>query len=228
MYNRGRKKKISNKKYAVLGLGRFGIEMAKSLSELGCEVFAVDKKEDNLRALDGIATHMATANVANEGVLTEFDIQEFDAVVVAIGDLSSSIMTTQLCKDLGAKYVIAKANDEVHAKILEKVGADKIVFPEVYTAQRMATVLFNPNINELIEMEDGYSIAQVNLPKSWEGKDVVTLDIRKQYALNILFVIGLDGVSLPSQGRHFVEGDKIVIGGLNDAVTDFLTKEISE
>lgn len=228
MYNRGRKKKISNKKYAVLGLGRFGIEMAKSLSELGCEVFAVDKKEDSLRALDGIATHMATANVANEGVLTEFDIQEFDAVIVAIGDLSSSIMTTQLCKDLGAKYVIAKANDEVHAKILEKVGADKIVFPEVYTAQRMATVLFNPNINELIEMEDGYSIAQVNLPKSWEGKDVVTLDIRKQYALNILFVIGLDGVSLPSQGRHFVEGDKIVIGGLNDAVTDFLTKEISE
>ena len=228
MYNRGRKKKISNKKYAVLGLGRFGIEMAKSLSELGCEVFAVDKKEDNLRTLDGIATHMATANVANEGVLTEFDIQEFDAVIVAIGDLSSSIMTTQLCKDLGAKYVIAKANDEVHAKILEKVGADKIVFPEVYTAQRMATVLFNPNINELIEMEDGYSIAQVNLPKSWEGKDVVTLDIRKQYALNILFVIGLDGVSLPSQGRHFVEGDKIVIGGLNDAVTDFLTKEISE
>lgn len=228
IFRKNRKKMMTSKKYAILGLGRFGIEIAKNLSELGCEILAVDQDREALKVLENIATYSAEADIADEGVLRDLDIQDFDGVIVAVGDnLQSSIMCTQICKELGAKYIVAKAKNETHAKILEKLGADKIVFPEVYTAQRLATVLFNPNINELVEMEDGYSIAQISLPESWEGKNIIGLDIRKQYDLNILFVISAEGVLVPTPVRQFVKGDKVVLGGLNEVVTDFLTKEVN-
>ena len=219
IFRKNRKKMMASKKYAILGLGRFGIEIAKNLSELGCEILAVDQDREALKALENIATYSAEADIADEGVLRDLDIQDFDGVIVAVGDnLQSSIMCTQICKELGAKYIVAKAKNETHAKI---------VFPEVYTAQRLATVLFNPNINELVEMEDGYSIAQISLPESWEGKNIIGLDIRKQYDLNILFVISAEGVLVPTPVRQFVKGDKVVLGGLNEVVTDFLTKEVN-
>ena len=146
MFRKNRKKMMTSKKYAILGLGRFGVEIAKNLSELGCEILAVDQDKEALKSLENIATYSAEADIADEGVLRDLDIQDFDGVIVAVGDnLQSSIMCTQICKELGAKYIVAKAKNETHAKILEKLGADKIVFPEVYTAQRLATVLFNPN-----------------------------------------------------------------------------------
>lgn len=215
----------TSKQYAVLGLGRFGIEIAKNLASFGCEVLAVDENEDATNSLMGIATHTATADVSDEQVLKSLDIDNFDAVIIAIGDnIQSSIVCALTCKELGAKYIIAKAKNEKHAKILQKLGVDKIVVPEADTAKRTATMLFNPNISEIIEMANGYSIAQINLPKTWIGKDIVSLDIRNNYNVNVLFVVGDEGVYVPDSYTKFVDGDKVVIGGLTDAMDKILMK----
>lgn len=221
------KKKMweAGKQYAVLGLGRFGLEMARTLSGFGCEVLAVDQNEDLTNSLVGIATYTATADVADEQVLKTLDIDNYDAVIIAIGDnIQASIVCAMCCKEMGAKYIIAKAKSDKHAKILEKIGVDKIVVPEADTAVRTATMLFNPNINEIMEMDAGYSIAQINLPRNWVGKDIVALNIRNSYNINVLFVVGKEGVYVPGSDTKFVEGDKVVIGGLTDAMDDFIMK----
>lgn len=221
------KKKVfdENKQYAVLGLGRFGLEIARSLSEYGCEVLAVDRKEEVTNSLIGVATHTATADVSDEAVLKSLDIDSFDAVIIAIGDnIQASIICALCCKELNAKFVVAKAKNEKHKKILEKLGVDKIVIPEADTAQRTATMLFNPNISEIIEMEAGYSIAQIELPRNWINQDIVSLDIRNKYQINVLFVIGSDGVYVPDSDTKFIAGDKVVIGGLTENTDKFIMK----
>ena len=221
------KKKVwdENKQYAVLGLGRFGLEIARSLSEFGCEVLAVDQKEEVTNSLIGVATHTATADVSDEAVLKSLDIDNFDAVIIAIGDnIQASIICALCCKELNAKYIVAKAKNDKHAKILEKLGVDKIVVPEADTAQRTATMLINPNISEIIEMEAGYSIAQIELPKNWINHDIVSLDIRNKYNINVLFVIGSDGVYVPDIDTKFIAGDKVVIGGLTENTDRFIMK----
>lgn len=218
-----KKARDTNKQYAVLGLGRFGLEIARNLSEFGCEVLAVDQNEEVTNSLIGITTHTATADVSDEAVLRSLDIDSFDAVIIAIGDnIQSSIVCALCCKELGAKYIIAKAKNDKHAKILEKIGVDRIVVPEKDTAARTASMLFNPNINDIIEMEAGYSIAQINLPHNWVEKDIVSLNIRNNLNINVLFVVGKDGVYVPDSDTKFVEGDKVVIGGLTDAMDNFL------
>jgi trk system potassium uptake protein TrkA len=215
----------SNKQYAVLGLGKFGVEIAKSLAAMGCEVLAVDENEEITNSLAGIVTHTATADVSDESVLKSLDIDSFDAVIIAIGDdMQSSVMCAMTCKELGAKYIVAKAKHDKHAKILQKIGVDKILVPEADTAARAAFMLFNPNVNDIMEMQDGYSIAQINLPKSWSGKDIVSLNIRGSFNVNVLFVIGKSGVYVPDSATVFREGDKICIGGLTDAMDDFIMK----
>ncbi len=221
------KKKIRdvNKQYAVLGLGRFGQEMVRSLCLMGCEVLAVDEDEDLTNSFVGIATHTATADVSDEAVLKGLDIDSFDAVIIAIGaNIQASIICALCCKELGAKYIIAKASNEKHVKILQKIGVDKIIVPEAETARRTATMLFNPNINDIIEMKDGYSIAEIKLPDHWAGKDIVSLNIRNDYNINVLFVVGSEGVYVPDSDTQFAETDKIVIGGLIDAMDEFLLK----
>lgn len=224
---KGRKSADQHKQYAVLGLGRFGIEMVKSLAQFGCEVLAVDKEEEVTNSVLGIASYTATADVSDEAVLRSLDIDSFDAVIIAIGDnIQASIICALLCKELGAKNIVAKAKSDQHQKILEKIGVDKIVIPEKDTAMRTATTLYNPKISDIAEMEDGYSIAQVALPSSWIGKSVVSLDIRNTYNLNVLFVVGLAGVFVPDPDTKFAEGNKIVIGGLTEDVDKFLLNNV--
>ncbi len=220
-----RKSVDNNKQYAVLGLGRYGLEVARMLLAYGCEVLAVDESEENTNEMIGIATHTATADVSDEAVLRKLDIDNFDAVIIAIGDnIQASIMCALTAKELGAKYIIAKAKNSQHAKILQKIGVDKIVFPETEAAQRTATTLYNPNVFEIMETEEGYSIAQIALPKTWVDKDIVSLNIRNLYDINVLFVITKSGVYVPSNDTRFQSGDKIVIGGLIEAMDSFVMK----
>ncbi len=215
----------SHKQYAVLGLGRFGLEMVKSLSAYGCQVLAVDEQEEMTNSVLGIATHTATADVSDEAVLKSLDIDNFDAVIIAIGDnIQASIVCALCCKELGAKYIVAKAKNDKHQKILEKIGVDKIVVPEADTATRTASMLFNPNISDIAEMEEGYSVVQIALPKSWIGKDIVSLDIRNSENINVLFVIGSNGVYVPDSDTKFAEGNKVVVGGLTEDMDRFLLK----
>lgn len=214
-----------NKQYAVLGLGLFGSEIVKTLSDYGCEVLAVDEDEENSNALKGIATYTATADVSDEAVLRSLDIDKFDVVVIAIGEnLQASIVCALCCKELGAKYVVAKAQNEKHAKILQKIGVDLVVLPEADSAQRTAIQLFNPNIQEVIEMKNGYSIAEITIPDEWAGKDIVSLNLRKSYVINVLSVVRGDSLFVPSADTVVTSGDKLVVGGMTKDMDSFLRK----
>lgn len=214
-----------NKQYAVLGLGRFGAEMVKTLAGYGCEVLAVDSCEECANALKGIATHTATADVSDESVLRSLDIDKFDVVVIAIGEnVQASIVCALCCKELNAKYVVAKAQDEKHAKILSKIGVDKVVLPEADSAQRTAVQLFNPNVSEVIEMKGGYSIAELRVPDAWKGRDIASLNIRSNHKINILLVVSPTDVFVPAATTVFGEEDKAVVGGMTDDMDRFLQR----
>ncbi|MDD4839249.1 MAG: TrkA family potassium uptake protein [Clostridia bacterium] len=213
----------SNKKqtqFAVLGLGRFGFEIAKALFLSGCEVLAVDIDEERTAEIVEFATHTAVADVTEETVLRQLAISSFDTVIIAIGDdLQASIICSFICKELGCAHIVAKARDSKHARILEKVGVDDVIIPEADSAQKAASKLTNPQLNDLMEFADGYSIAEFGIPKQWIDKTLAALKIPAKFHVNILIIVGEDNaVSMPTGDAKLKPTDKIVIGGLNDDV----------
>lgn len=219
-------KKEKNTQYAVLGLGRFGMEIVKELSRNNCEVLAVDVKEENINAVANIATHAVIGDASEENVLKQIAIDSFDVVIIAIGqNMQASIVCALCCKELGCKYIIAKANSDKHATILKKIGVDKIIIPEAESAIRTATILLNPSVTEIIELEDGYSIAEIDLPQSWTGKKLMELRIRNKFNINVLLIIAASKqITSPEGNTELNEGDKLVIGGLSDDLNVFLAK----
>lgn len=215
-----------NRQYAVLGMGRFGVEMVKALNKSGCEVLALDIDEDKLSEVADIATHTIAADASDEAVLKSLSIASFDVVIIAIGDnIQSSLIAAMTCKDLGAKYIVAKANNEKHAKILRKIGVDRIVVPEADSAVKTATLLNNPHVSEIMEMEEGYCIAEIDAPESWLNKPLSDLRVRNKYNVNVLMRISRkDGVVSPTAETVFISGDKVIIGGLQSDIKDFISK----
>ena len=201
---------------AVLGLGRFGTEVTKALYSYGCEVLAVDENEEKTYEVADFATHTVTTNVAEESNLKSIGITDFDAVIIAIGDnIQASIITALICKEMGVNYIVAKAQNSKHAKVLKKIGVDYVVIPEADTAIKTARLLTHPKINDLIELAGGYSLAEIAVPKDWIGKALIDLDIRNRYAVNVLIVISKDGKvnANPYGATVLSEGSKLIVGG---------------
>lgn len=208
--------KSNMKQVAVLGLGRFGTEVTKALYNYGCEVLAVDENEDKTYEVADFATHTVTTNVAEESNLKSIGITDFDAVIIAIGDnIQASIITALICKEMGVNYIVAKAQNSKHAKVLKKIGVDYVVIPEADTAIKTARLLTHPKINDLIEIASGYSLAQIEAPKEWIGKPLIDLDIRNRYAVNVLVVISKKGEvnANPYGATVLTEGCKLIVGG---------------
>lgn len=208
--------KSNMKQVAVLGLGRFGTEVTKALVNYGCEVLAVDEKEEKTYEVADFATHTVTTNVAEESNLKMIGITEFDAVIIAIGDnIQASIITALICKDMGVNYIVAKAQNNNHAKVLQKIGVDYVIIPEADTALKTARLLTHPKINDIIEIARGYSIAEIAVSKEWAGKPLNDLDIRNKYAVNVLVVIDAKGNvnANPYGATVLASGDKLIVGG---------------
>ena len=204
------------KQVAVLGLGRFGTEVTKALYSYGCEVLAVDENEEKTYEVADFATHTVTTNVAEESNLKSIGITDFDAVIIAIGDnIQASIITALICKEMGVNYIVAKAQNSKHAKVLKKIGVDYVVIPEADTAIKTARLLTHPKINDLIELAGGYSLAEIAVPKDWIGKALIDLDIRNRYAVNVLIVISKDGQvnANPYGATVLSEASKLIVGG---------------
>lgn len=204
------------KQVAVLGLGRFGTEVTKALYSYGCEVLAVDENEEKTYEVADFATHTVTTNVAEESNLKSIGITDFDAVIISIGDnIQASIITALICKEMGVNYIVAKAQNSKHAKVLKKIGVDYVVIPEADTAIKTARLLTHPKINDLIELAGGYSLAEIAVPKDWIGKALIDLDIRNRYAVNVLIVISKDGQvnANPYGATVLSEGSKLIVGG---------------
>ncbi len=203
------------KQYIVIGAGRFGKSVAKTLMESGEEVMVVDGDEEVIQQLSETMDNVAIANVTDESALRSIGIGNFDVAIIAIGtDLRASIMATLIAKDLGVPYVISKAKDVLQANVLTKIGADRVVFPEHDMGVKVAKSLMYNNIVDFMQLDDRNSIFEITVPKDWVGKNLLDLSVRKKYAINVVGVKGKEGFQVPADpNKKFEEGDIIVIAG---------------
>lgn len=175
------------KTYAVIGMGRFGFSLAKRLSELGNEVLAMDTSQERIQHISNYVTQAVAGDAVDIGVLRALGIQNIDCAVVAIGgDLASSVLVTLNLKELGVPYVICKAQDEPHRRVLEKIGADRVVVPEWEFANKLAQSICSSNVLEYIELSPDYGILEFAAPASWVGKSLRQLNVRAKTGVNIL------------------------------------------
>lgn len=175
------------KEIAVIGLGKFGRSVAEAYASAGGMVLAIDSDADKIQEISDIVTYAVRANVTDVDVVRTLGLSNVDVVVVAITDnLEASVMATILSKEEGVPYVMAKAQNEVHAKVLRKVGADKIIFPEKEMGVRVARNLKMDHLTDIVDLSDEYSIIEAKPPKTWVGKTLLQLDVRRKYGINIV------------------------------------------
>ena len=178
---------MNKKTILLIGLGRFGLHIAKKLHELGHEVMAVDVNEERINQAVPYVTDAQIGNSANEEFLKSLGINNFDLCIVTISDdFQSSLETTSLLKELGAKKVVSRAERDGQAKFLLRNGADEIVYPEKQLASWMAIKYSADHILDYIEIDNEHAIFEVSVPKDWIGKTIGEIDIRKKYGINIL------------------------------------------
>ncbi|MBE9098187.1 potassium channel family protein [Vacuolonema iberomarrocanum] len=181
----------NNRQFAVIGLGRFGRAVSATLHNLGYEVLGIDSDEKRVdQALcDEIASHVLQLDAMQPSALREAGVFEFDTVIVAIGNyIQESIITTLNLKEGGVPHIVAKASSEIHGKLLERVGADHVVFPEHEMGCELARSLTRPGILERFEVDPDHSIVEVVVPKAFDGKTLLELDLRSRYGLNVIAV----------------------------------------
>ena len=179
----------AQKTYAVFGLGRYGATVAKELVENGMEVIAVDS---NQKIVDEVAAYLPVckcANVADAEVIARLGIGNIDTVIICMAsNLESSVMAVTLCKEAGVKTVIAKCGNEMHRKILLRVGADQVVFPEKEAGARLAKNLLSSGFVDMISLSKDVSIVEIDVKDEWLGKNLIELNLRKKYGLNIVAI----------------------------------------
>ncbi|MGI6518193.1 MAG: potassium channel family protein [Bacillota bacterium] len=208
---------------AVIGLGRFGNSVARSLSELGQEVMAIDVDEEKVQKLAPSVTTAVVANVMDIDAMRAVGIRNVDVAVVAVGtELKASIVGTMVLKELGVRSIVAKANDELHGKVLEKVGAERVLYPERDTGARLARVLTSTNIIEQIDLDPNYSIVEMVAPSQMTGRTLATLNIRARFGVYIMAIRSAGRMMIaPGADDVIHEGDVVVVIGQNDNLQRF-------
>lgn len=200
------------KQFVVIGLGRFGSSVALTLEEADCEVLAVDINEERVNDIAAHVTYSVQADVTDENALRALGIRNFDVAVVAVGDLQSSILISMLCKEMGIKYVLAKAKDDLHSKVLYKVGVDKVIFPERDMGIRIGHNLVSSNILDFIEFSPNYSLIELGMQDGWKNKSLKELDFRKRYGINIIAIKSPDGdVNISPMADYVLSKDDILV-----------------
>lgn len=212
-----------NKQFAVIGLGRFGSSVASELYRLGNDVLGIDIREDRIEDNLENATQVVEADATEEGVLKSLGINNYDVVVVAIGEnIQSSILATLIVKELGVETVIVKAQSDLQAKVLYKIGANKVIFAERDMGVRLAHSLVTPNILEYIELSDDYVVAEILSSEKMIGKSLAELNVRAKYGCNVIALKNGENINVsPSADDLIVEGDVLVVIGSKDGLKDF-------
>ena len=209
------------KSFIVIGLGRFGTETAKRLCKQGCEVLAIDTRNDLVQQMSNEVTQSVVADARDKDVLRALGAKDFECGVVAIGDsLADSVLATMNLKELGVPYVVCKASNDTHSQVLKKLGADRVVIPEKENADRLARSLASPNVLDYIELSEDYGIIEVPAPKSWQNKSLIELNIRAKLGVNILAVKREGDIRVSPAADFRIElGDVLVVLGDNAALT---------
>lgn len=217
--------KNKKKSFCIIGLGRFGQTLAVNLSKTGHQVLIIDIDEDVINAMSDTVTNAVVGDPTNESVLTAAGVKEYDCAVVSTAEnINDSVLITILLKELGIKQIIARAGSEQHGRVLEKVGADMVVFPERDMGEKLVNILDRNNVLEYIEFSDTHSIVEVAVPKKWVGKSLIELNVRRQYGVTVLAVIsdGETNVS-PDPHRKFDGDETVALLGSNKDI-DKITK----
>ena len=203
------------KSYVVIGLGRFGSKVATELCALGCEVLVMDTRADLVQQISNEVTQAVVADAQDPEVLKALGVRNFDCAIVAVGsDLASAVMATMNLKELGVPYVDCKAHDDTRRRVLEKLGADRVVIPEQENACRLARSLSSPNVLDYIELSEDYGIIEVPAPKAWFEKSLIELNIRAKLGVNILAVKRDGGITVsPAAEFRIGHNDVLVVLG---------------
>lgn len=213
------------KQYVVLGMGRFGISVARTLYGLGHDVLGVDKDEEIIQSLSNELTHIVAADVLDEETYRTLGLRNFDVAVVAVRDLEPSMMCTLMLKECGIPFIIAKASTSLHGRMLEKIGADKVIYPERDMGIRVGHNLADSNIVDYIELVDNLSIMEIEAPKSMIGKSLSEAELRRLYKVTVV-AIRRNGEMFvnPNPQSKIQEKDIMVILGTHDCVKALETR----
>lgn len=217
--------------YAIIGLGRFGGSICRTLIEAGQEVLAIDSSEDRVNEYMNIATHAVVGNAQDEMTLKSLGIRNFDHVIIAIGeDIQASILVTLMVKEMGVPNILAKAQNEYHARVLEKIGADRVVHPERDMGIRIAHNLVSRNILDYVELSDDYSLAEIRVAnRRFFGKSLAELNFRANFGLTVVGIRRVDGkvVVSPTADVIVQENDNLLVIGETDDV-DILDEKMND
>lgn len=207
----------NRKDFVVFGLGKFGRSVAQTLSANGCDVLAIDKNEEIIQDVSEFVTHAVQADVTDADALQALGIRNFEVAVVAISnDMQSSIMATILAKEMGVGYVVAKAQNDIHKRVLEKVGADRVIFPEREIGIRIANNLTSDSFVDFIELSEDFSIVELEVKEQWKGKTLRELDMRNAYGLNVIGMRqGATMTITPGPDKLLELGEILIVIGSN-------------
>ncbi|WIV11406.1 TrkA family potassium uptake protein [Proteiniborus sp. MB09-C3] len=205
------------KQFVVIGCGRFGSSVAKTLYNQGYDVLAIDSNEEIIQELSNQVTYAAQADVEDEQALKALGIRNFDVAVISIGsNIQASIMATLIVKELGVRTVIAKAQTDVHAKVLTKIGADRVVFPERDMGVRVAHNLVSSNVVDYIELDPDYSIVEITAIKEWENETLKELKLPAKYGINVMAIKQKDNMNISPNADDVIRpGDILIVLGNN-------------
>ncbi|MDD6484415.1 MAG: TrkA family potassium uptake protein [Clostridiales bacterium] len=205
------------KSFAVLGLGRFGTAVACQLFRMGYEVLAVDNSMERVNAVADMVTQAVGGDIKEEATLRALGIKNMDCVVIGVSDLNTSVLATLYLKEMGVKKVVCKASDKNQRKVLQKIGADSVIIPEYEMGVKTAIGLVSHHLMDYIDLSDEYGIIDIAVPKSWVGKTIAQLDIRKSYEINIIAVknsLDPNEVNVsPGSSYEFKQNDIVVFVG---------------
>ena len=211
------------KQYAVFGLGSLGSSVAVTLQNLGCEVVVVDNRMERIQEIADDVSYAIQADMQDQEVIRSLGARNLDGVIIAVSeDMEASVMATIISKELGVPYVLAKARNEMHAKILRKLGADAVVFPERETGERIAKNLVSTNFADWIALSPEYSITEVAVPDGWTGKSLQELDVRRSHDVSVVGVVSGDKVEVnPDPNKPLEQGMVLILVGANEALESF-------
>lgn len=206
------------KQFIVIGLGRFGSSVAQTLTDSGHDVLAIDQDNQIIQDISNSVTHAVEADATDEEALKTLGVRNFDVAIVSIGDnLHANILCTLILKELGVPYVIVKAQDNLHGKVLTKVGADRVVYPERDMGERIANNLISSNVLDYLEFAPNYSVVEIMASENMIGKTLAEVGFRNKFDVNVMAIKRGDNLNLtPGANDKIMADDNLIVMGKND------------
>ncbi len=225
------------RQFAVIGLGKLGVSVANTLSKEGQQVLAIDNVEDKISDISEVVTHAVQIDAIDEKALKAVGIEDIDVAIVSVGSIESSILITLILKELGIKEIVVRAISPSHGKVLRKIGATRVVFPEKAMGERLAKGLLSPKVLEQIELSEEHSIVEAVAPEEFIGKSLQELDVRARFGVNIIAIrkktphvtekgetAVLEELNVAPLGSDLInEGDILVVIGSNKNIEKLKT-----